>query len=91
MVRSLYDTGIHDKKLTQVKSNSGAMIWWCADGRMTEIGEHSYLFRLTACDTLAVANLLFDNYPEIVRAARAEQRAYEDERVPGGKAEIAYH
>lgn len=88
---ALKHLGVQKRCVTEVKSMSGTMLWKCTDGRLTETGEHSYQFRLTGQDTLALCNLLVDNYPEIVQRARAEQRAWEDEHVQGGKADIPYY
>ena len=79
MAYALERIGVLDRRLTRVKSNAGAIQWECADGRLMETGEHSYRFTLTACDTLALCNLLHDNYNEIVAEARKEQQQLEAE------------
>jgi hypothetical protein len=91
MAYVLNHIGVQDKRLTEVKSMSGTMKWRCTDGRLLEEGVQSCQFRLTAMDTLAVANLLFDNYTDIVRIAREEQRVYEEENMTRGhRAEIPW-
>lgn len=84
MVHSLY--GLGEKRLSEVKSLSGTMLWRCTDGRLTEAG-----IQFTAVDTLAICNMLHDNYDEIVKHAREELRSFEEERnVAGFKAKIPY-
>jgi hypothetical protein len=81
--------GVQDRRITAVKSSNGRTIWEVIDGRLKESGGDSYKFTLTATDTLALSNLLHDNYDLIVDAARKEQRKMEgDARVD--KASIPY-
>lgn len=58
----------------------GEITWTCEEGRLHLLDNGEVIRRLSAVNTLALTNMLYGNYKEIVEEARAEQRKREVEK-----------
>lgn len=76
-MRSNRQVGTNNRRLSRHKT--GKAIWSYEDGSLTQ-AINGQVHTLSACDTLALTNLLYSNYSEIVTKARSEQRAREHKK-----------